>query len=87
MGISFDDPSKNLDFATKEEFPFELWTDGPERTLALTYGAASSASAGSAGRISVVLDTDGTWLLTYYPVNVASGAVDALADCQQLFGQ
>lgn len=85
MGVSFDSPAENLRWAEEENFPFELWTDD-DKVLALTYGSVDSASAGAAGRVTVLLDSDGSWLLNYDPVNPITSPQDVLEDCQALFG-
>lgn len=63
-----------------------MWTDD-DRTLALTYGAVSSASASLPSRVTVLLDADGSLLLEYKG-NLSFGEhpADVLADCEQLFG-
>jgi peroxiredoxin len=85
VGVSFDSPSENLAWAEEENFPFELWTDD-DKVLALTYGSVDSASSRTPGRVTVLLDVDGTWLLNYDPVNAITGPQDVLEDCQALFG-
>ena len=39
VGVGFDEPAVNQGWAEEEGFLFELWTDGPERPLAVHYGA------------------------------------------------
>lgn len=86
VGVSFDSPDVNRAWAEDEGFQFELWTDDEERTLAITYGAASSSSATAAARVSVILDADGVLLLEYTSVSPSTGPQEALEDCQKLFG-
>lgn len=87
VGVSFDSPERNATFKANEEFPYPLWSD-VQRELALYYGAATSASAPLANRITVLLDADGTWLLTYVP-NAFAGLYahpgQVLEDCQRIF--
>jgi peroxiredoxin len=85
VGVSFDTPAENLEWAEEEGFKFELWSDS-NKTLALTYGAAATETQSIAGRITVLLGEQGEWLLVYNPVNVISGPGDVLEDCQALFG-
>ncbi len=86
MGVSFDTPSANADFAAAEGFEYELWSD-TDRTLALTYGAASSESQAYADRITVVLDENGDLLLEYLEdINVGTHPILVYDDCVKLFG-
>lgn len=86
MGVSFDSPEKNKDWADDEGFEFELWSD-EERALAVYYGAASSTSATWADRITVLMDEDGDVVLEYREnVNVGTHPAQVLEDCQTLFG-
>jgi peroxiredoxin len=89
IGVSFDPPARNAQFRQNEGFAYDLWTD-TGRELALYYGAATSASAPLASRVTTLLDADGTWLLVYYPGGLAglyAHAGQVLADCQALSGQ
>ena len=83
--MSFDRPALNNAFRSGQSFPFPLWSD-EARELALFFGAAASAEAGYASRITVVLDEQGRWLLTYPSVNVSTHAETVLADCTTLWG-
>lgn len=85
VGVSFDDPAKNQEWAEKEGFTFELWADD-DRTLALAYGAASSASQPFADRVTKVLDDQGNLILEYPKVSVGVHPGQVLSDCQVLFG-
>jgi thioredoxin-dependent peroxiredoxin len=58
LGVSFDTPAENRAFAEKFHFNFPLLCD-VKRTVGLAYGAASSAEAGTAQRIGVVVGPDG----------------------------
>jgi peroxiredoxin Q/BCP len=48
----------NAAFAKKFEFPFPLLCD-VEREIGMAYGAADSPKAGSASRITYVIDPEG----------------------------
>lgn len=85
VGVSFDTPAKNLEWAAEEGFSFELWTDD-DKTLALYYGAATSQTQQTASRISKLLNSDGTLLLDYFSVGVTNHPQEVLEDCQALFG-
>ncbi len=85
VGVSFDDPDKNLGWAEDEGFAFELWTDDDDRTLATTYGAADNASAAWANRVTVLLDAEGELVLEYAVSGVATHPGEVLSDCEQLF--
>lgn len=85
VGVSFDDPDTNDAWAEEEAYLFELWTDD-DKTLALAYGAASSASASFASRITVLLDENGDLLLEYLSVSPSGHADEVLSDCQALYG-
>ena len=86
VGASFDSPAANQAFAEAEGFLYELWTDG-DRTLALTYGAASSASASFASRRTVLLDDNGDLLLEYNVGSaIATHPAQVLEDCELIFG-
>ena len=86
MGVSFDSSTDNATFAETESYEYELWSD-LDRTLALHYGAATSASQSMASRISVLLDTEGVWRVEYNPANALTNAADVLEDCELLFGE
>ena len=62
-------------FAEQQDFPFELWSDD-DKTLAIYYGAAS-ASSSMAGRVSVILDSQGRLVNRLEAVaHVGSAALD-----------
>ncbi len=84
--MGFDPPADTAAWVEREGFPYEVWTDD-DRTLALTYGAASSASANYPARITVLLDADGALLLEYTDnLSLGEHPSDVLADCAILFG-
>jgi peroxiredoxin len=85
VGVSFDEVADNAAFAEAQAYTYELWSD-LDRTLAMHYGAATSASQAMASRNTALLDADGVWRLEYAPANVMTNAQDVLEDCEILFG-
>ena len=86
MGVSFSSTATTSAWAADEGFQFELWTDD-DRTLALTYGAASSSSARFADRITVILDAEGNHVLEYDVTSIGTHPAQVLEDCEVLFGE
>ena len=86
MGVSFDAPATNAAWKESQGFQFELWSD-TNRELGLYYGAATSATQGWAARVTRILDAEGTLVLEYDTVNVATHPQQVLEDCQALFGE
>jgi peroxiredoxin Q/BCP len=64
LGISFDSVEENRAFAEKFDFPYKLLCD-VDRAVGLAYGAADSADAEYAKRISYVIDEEGRIQLAY----------------------
>ena len=62
--MSFDAPAENAAFKSADKFQFPLWSD-LDRELALYYGAATKKTQAHAKRMTVVLDPQGNWVLTY----------------------
>jgi peroxiredoxin Q/BCP len=58
LGISFDAPAENRDFAEKFAFPFRLLSD-PDRAVGLAYKACESAKDKYAKRHTYVIGGDG----------------------------
>jgi peroxiredoxin len=83
--VSFDDYSKNHDWATSENFQFELWSD-VGRELAMYYGAATTPTQGAASRVTRLLDADGTLILEYNSINTTTSPGLILDDCEAIFG-
>ena len=84
VGVSFDSPAANQAWAEDEGYTFELWTDD-ERTLAIAYGAAASADASYALRLTVVLDENGDCILTYdVGANLGTHPAMVLEDLEQV---
>jgi len=85
VGVSFDPPEDNQDFAEAEGFTYELWTDD-DKTLALYYGAISKESTSAAGRVTRILDAEGVLVLEYNDVDFGTSPQEVLEDCEILFG-
>lgn len=83
--MSFDDPSKNQQWAIDQGFQYDLWSD-EGRELALYYGAATSQTQGAASRVTRLLDADGTLLLEYNSVSTTTSPGLILDDCEAIFG-
>ncbi len=83
--MSFDDPEENQQFAEDEDFLFEMWSDS-DKTLALYYGAIRRESEVLPGRVTRILDRDGTLLVEYDDVDVGTSPGLVLEDCGTIFG-
>ena len=59
LGVSVDSVRSNKKFADKNDFPFLLLSDSDRKTC-IAYGAATSADAAFALRISYIIGPDGT---------------------------
>ena len=79
FGVSFDSVEENRAFVEKFDFPYRLLCD-TERRMGLAYGAADSADAGYAKRISYVIGEDGNILLVYPKVKPDEHLAKVLAD-------
>lgn len=79
LGVSFDAPATNAEFARAEEFPFSLLSD-TERKLAIAVGAASALDQAYARRISYLVGPDGTVLVAYDDVDPQGHAEQVLTD-------
>jgi peroxiredoxin Q/BCP len=79
LGISFDSVAENAAFAKKFDFNFPLLCD-TTRAVGMAYGAADSPSAGSARRISYLIDADGRVRRAYPKVNAAAHPEEILKD-------
>jgi thioredoxin-dependent peroxiredoxin len=58
LGVSFDTPETNAKFVAKNAYPFPILSDA-DRSMALAYGAATSADAKHAARVSARIGADG----------------------------
>ena len=87
VGVGWDSPEDNQDWADDEGFGFELWTD-EETTLAVYYGAAESEDDWFVSRVTKLLDGQGTLILEYVDnVNVGTHPAQVLEDCESIFGE
>lgn len=85
MGL--DEPEVNLAWAEEEKFTFELWTDD-DRVLGTTYGALTGERDSSVARVTMLLDTDGSLLLTYTEnIVVGTHPGQVLEDCEALWAE
>ena len=82
--LVFQDPGTNNAWVEDQGYQFEVWTDD-ERTLSVTYGAASSVNAFFPDRVTVLLDADGELLLEYMTVSIDVHPQQVLDDCLLLF--
>ena len=86
VGVGFDSPAVNAEWAAEESFLFELWTDG-DRQLADYYGAVSGPDQGRPSRVTKILDASGVLVLEYNEdVVVGAHPDEVLTDCKLLFG-
>jgi peroxiredoxin Q/BCP len=85
IGASFDPPEENDAWAQQEGFQYDLWSD-VGRELAMYYGAATTPTAGSARRITLLLDETGTLVLEYPAVATGTHPGEVYQDCVALFG-
>jgi peroxiredoxin Q/BCP len=81
LGVSFDSPKENAEFAAKYHFPFRLLSDTTHK-LAVEVGAADSPSRLWARRISYLVGPDGKVLKAYNNVNPATHAAQVLSDIE-----
>lgn len=79
LGVSFDAPPANAQFAKVQGFPFRLLSD-TDRTLATQVGAAESREQPVAKRVSYLVGGDGKVIRTYPNVVPDEHAREVLAD-------
>jgi peroxiredoxin Q/BCP len=79
VGVSFDAPDANAEFAREEEFPFPLLSDS-DKTLAIAVGAADSPSQWMAQRVSYLVGPDGVVWVAYDTVDPRGHAAQVLTD-------
>ncbi len=84
VGASFNEPSDNAAWVIDQGFQYEVWRDD-DRTLAVTYGSVDDVDAFFPGRVTVLLDADGSLLLEYPTVDVNAHPQEVLEDCLLLF--
>ncbi len=82
VGVSYDTPEKNREFADKNGLPFRLLSDS-DHALAKKVGA-SRALMPFAKRISYLVGADGTVLVAYPKVDPATHAREVLEDFRRL---
>ena len=79
VGVSFDAPESNAEFARDEGFPFPLLSD-TGKTLAVAVGAADSSWRLMARRVSYLVGPDGVVWVAYESVDPSTHAAQVLAD-------
>ena len=80
LGVSFDEPASNKQFVEAEALPFRLLSD-TDRSLAVAVGAADSAEAKTARRISYLVGADGKVAKAYENVDPNVHAGQVVSDC------
>ena len=84
VGVGFNDPETNNEWAIQEAFEYELWTDG-DHTLVDTYDAVDFDIL--VRRVTLILDEEGFLLVRYSEDTGESGhPAVVLEDCELLFG-
>lgn len=85
VGVTFSDIASLRDWAEDQGFQYELWDDN-NKDLAVYYGAASPSSW-FPDRVTVLLDAEGTQLLSYtVGLGIGSHPRDVLEDARAIFG-
>lgn len=79
LGVSFDEPATNKQFAQTEALPFRLLSD-KDRTLSVAVGAAKSTSDWWASRISYLVGPDGKVVKAYEDVAPSEHAEQVISD-------
>jgi len=85
VGVSFDTPADNRAWKVDQSFPYELWSDN-DRTLARALGAADTADAGYARRVTVLLDAEGEVVERWDVADIGAHPGDVLASARALVG-
>ena len=86
VGVGFDSVQENQEWAEDQSYLFDIWTDD-NKTLAMTYGAASSASTNMPSRVTMLLDAEGELVLEYtVSLQIGTHPEQVLSDAQKLFG-
>jgi len=87
VGVGFDSVEENQEWAEEEAYAFEIWSDD-NKTLAMTYGAASSVSTNVPSRVTMLLDAEGELVLEYVvSLKIGTHPEQVLSDAQALFGK
>lgn len=84
LGVSFDSPETNRDFAAGNALPFRLLTDR-DRSLAAAVGA-TRALLPLPRRVSYLVGADGRVLKAYPEVDPKTHAGEVLEDFRALVG-
>lgn len=82
VGVSYDKPEANRNWAEKNDLPFKLLSDR-EKTLAKAVGAARSVIP-VPKRISYLIGADGAVLVAYPDVKPGDHAEEVVADLERL---
>ena len=82
VGVSYDKPETNREWAEKNNLPFKLLSDR-DKTLAKAVGAARSMIP-LPKRISYLVGADGVVLVAYPDVKPGEHAEEVLADLERL---
>jgi peroxiredoxin Q/BCP len=82
VGVSYDKPEANRNWAEKNDLPFKLLSDR-EKTLAKAVGAARSVIP-VPKRISYLIGADGSVLVAYPDVKPGDHAEEVVADLERL---
>ena len=79
LGVSFDEVADNCSFSEKHQFNFPLLCD-TGRTIGMAYGAADSAEAKNARRISYLIGKDGKVRKAWEKVDASTHPAQVLAE-------
>lgn len=82
--MSFDTPADNAAWRTDQRFPYELWSDDAQRTLARALGAAEDPAATYAQRVTVLLDADAQVVRRWDVSDIGAHPADVLAAAKAL---
>ena len=86
IAVGFDSPAANQAWAEDQSYLYEIWSDD-DKTLALAFGAAASASQSFPGGVTVILDENGdVWLGYNVGADIPTHPAEVLEDCERLFG-
>lgn len=85
LGVSYDNPEKNRQFAAKNDLPFRLLSDR-DHELAKSVGAAR-ALIPLAKRVSYLVGPDGNVLKSYPDVDPKTHAQEVLDDYRALIAE
>jgi peroxiredoxin Q/BCP len=86
LGISFDTPEENKEFAEAQSFPYRLLSD-PDKAVGEAYGAKKGPDEQwpmVAKRLSFLIDPEGRVAKTYEVSDVAAHPEQVLEDIRNL---